>query len=268
MNLIAQTPENWIRTRIGKYCEVQLGKMLQNDSSSDRDQLKPYLRAINVGKQGLDLSHEFSMWIRPQEADLFRLRKGDVLVSEGGDAGRPAIFDADGEYYFQNAINRVRPNYHGKIEPDFIYYWFKFLKASGYVSMICNVATIPHFTAEKVKAAPLALPPLATQRRIARFLDEKTARIDGLIEKMVGRGARLGASNDHSTFKNLLGLLLEYRSALITAAVTGPARGTAMTLSASTYFNHLRSYVEDSYPAYFTEWERWGLELYNNQCVR
>ena len=204
MNLLAETPENWSKARVGNFCDVQLGKMLQNDPSSERDELKPYLRAINVGKEGLDLSHEFSMWIRPQEADRFRLTKGDILVSEGGDAGRAAVFDADGEYYFQNAINRVRPNHHGKIEPEFIYYWFTFLKITGYVEMICNVATIPHFTAEKVKAAPLALPPLDTQRRIVRFLDEKTARIDGLIEKK----------------RALLDRLAEKRQALITRAVT------------------------------------------------
>ena len=66
--------------------------------------------------------------------------------------------------------------------------------------MICNVATIRHFTAEKVKAAPLALPPLDTQRRIARFLDEKTVRIDGLIEKkrtLLGPAGREAPSPHH-----------------------------------------------------------------------
>ena len=204
MNLLAETPDNWIQASVGYFCDVQLGKMLQNDPSSEGDELKPYLRAINVGKEGLDLNHEFTMWIRPQEVDRFRLTKGDVLVSEGGDAGRAAIFDADGEYYFQNAINRVRPNLHDKIEPAFIYYWFTVLKITGYVEMICNVATIPHFTAEKVKAAPLALPPLDMQRRIVRFLDEKTVQIDGLIEKK----------------RALLDRLAEKRQALITRTVT------------------------------------------------
>ena len=207
MNLLAQTPDNWTNASVRNYCDVQLGKMLQNDPSSARDELKPYLRAINIGRRGLDLSHEFSMWIRPREADRFRLTKGDTLVSEGGDVGRAAVFDADGEYYFQNAINRVRPNQNGKIEPEFIYYWFTFLKVAGYVEMICNVATIRHFTAEKVKAAPLALPPLDTQRRISQFLNEKTARIDGLIQKK----------------RELLDCVAEKRQALITLAVT---RGT------------------------------------------
>ncbi|WP_025139452.1 restriction endonuclease subunit S [Achromobacter sp. DH1f] len=204
MHRLDETPDNWIRASVGKYCDVQLGKMLQSDPSSERDELKPYLRAINIAKSGLDLSHEFSMWIRPQEAQRFRLKKGDILVSEGGDAGRTAVFDVEAEFYFQNAINRVRPNTHTKIASEFIFYWFTFLKASGYVEMICNVATIPHFTAEKVKAAPLVLPPLETQRRIARFLDEKIAWIDGLIEKK----------------RALLVRLAEKRQALITRAVT------------------------------------------------
>ena len=205
INLLAETPENWTKASVRYFCDVQLGKMLQNDPSSERDELKPYLRAINVGKEGLDLSHRFNMWIRPQEADCFRLTKGDILVSEGGDAGRTVVFDADGEYYFQNALNRVRPNHYGRIEPEFIYYWFTFLKITGYVEMICNVATIPHFTAEKVKAAPLALPPLDTQRQIVRFLYKETARIDRLIV---------------SIEKSIVHLE-EYRAAQVTAAVTG-----------------------------------------------
>ncbi len=204
MNLLEAVPHSWIKASVSKYCDVRLGKMLQNDPSSDRDELKHYLRAINIAKSGLDLSHEFSMWITPSEKDRFRLRNGDILVSEGGDAGRTAVFDSDREYYFQNAINRVRPAATGLIVPEFIYYWFTFLKAAGYVEMVCNVATIPHFTAEKVKAAPLALPPIEMQRRIVRFLDKKTARIDGLIEKK----------------RALLERLAEKRQALITRAVT------------------------------------------------
>lgn len=211
MNLLDALPDSWIKASVSKYCDVRLGKMLQNDPSSDRDELKPYLRAINIAKTGLDLAHEFSMWITPAEKDRFRLAKGDILVSEGGDAGRTAVFDSDREYYFQNAINRVRPAATELIVPEFIYYWFTFLKAAGYVEMVCNVATIAHFTAEKVKAAPLALPPLETQRRIARFLDEKTAQIDGLIDKK----------------RALLERLAEKRQALITRTVTKGLNSTA-----------------------------------------
>lgn len=144
------------------------------------------------------------MWIRPHEKEKFRLQRNDVLVSEGGDAGRTAYFDAEGEYYIQNAINRVRPLDHDVVDSRFLFYWFTFLKLAGYVDLICNVATIAHFTAEKVKAAPFAFPSLDIQKRIAAFLDEKTTQIDGLIAKK----------------QALLERLAEKRQAIITQAVT------------------------------------------------
>jgi type I restriction enzyme S subunit len=198
------TPPNWQRSSVSKYCHVQLGKMLQSEPSGVDDELLPYLRAISISKSGVDLSHQFTMWIKPHEKEKFRLKRDDVLVSEGGDAGRTAHLDVDGEYYFQNAINRVRPIDTEQIFSRYLYYWFTFLKIAGYVELICNVATIAHFTAEKVKAAPFAFPSLDTQKRIAAFLDEKTAQIDALIEKK----------------QALLERLAEKRQAIITQAVT------------------------------------------------
>lgn len=178
--------------------------MLQSDPTGDDDELLPYLRAISISKSGVDTSHQFTMWIKPHEREKFRLKPNDVLISEGGDAGRAAHFNSDGEYYFQNAINRVRPLDSDQITSRYLFYWFTYLKLAGYVDLICNVATIAHFTAEKVKAAPFAFPPLETQKRIAAFLDEKTAQIDGLIARK----------------QALLGRLAEKRQAIITQAVT------------------------------------------------
>ena len=204
MRFEISTPSDWQRSSISKYCHVQLGKMLQSEPSGEDDELLPYLRAISISKNGVDTSHEFLMWIRPHEKEKFRLRRNDVLVSEGGDAGRTAHFNMEGEYYIQNAINRVRPLDHNLIESRYLFYWFTFLKLAGYVDLICNVATIAHFTAEKVKAAPFAFPSFDTQKRITAFLDEKTARIDGLIAKK----------------QDLLERLAEKRQAIITQAVT------------------------------------------------
>src|SRR5690606_3260632 len=74
-----------------------------------------------------------------------------------------------------------------------------------------------------MKNAYIAVPPLDLQLRITRFLDVKTMRIDGLITKVLGgvvSTPRLREKSKNST-QSLLALLLEYRSALITAAVTG-----------------------------------------------
>lgn len=204
MTIAIPAPAAWRRSSVSKYCHVQLGKMLQTEPSSDEDELLPYLRAISISKEGIDLSHRFTMWIKPLEKEKFRLKRNDILVSEGGDAGRTAEYTSDEEFYFQNAINRVRPLDSQEVASRYLFYWFTFLKLSGYVDLICNVATIAHFTAEKVKAAPFVLPPLETQKRIAAFLDEKTTQIDGLIAKK----------------RALLERLAEKRQAIITQAVT------------------------------------------------
>src|SRR5262249_13826227 len=78
------------------------------------------------------------------------------------------------------------------------------LKYSGYIDILCNKATIAHFTAEKVGRVPVILPPLAEQRAITSFLDRETARIDELIVKK----------------QRLIELLQDKRSALISHAVT------------------------------------------------
>lgn len=204
MSFVVETPEGWKQSKVGHFCDVQLGKMLQSEPSSDADVLKRYLRAINISKGGVNFDHEFEMWIKPQELKKYALRHGDVLVSEGGDAGRTAHYLSPEESYFQNAINRVRPQVPDHLEARFIYYWFSFLKLAGYVEMVCNVATLAHFTAEKVSAAPFLVPPIEIQKKIAAFLDEKTAQIDGLIEKK----------------RALLDRMAEKRQALITQAVT------------------------------------------------
>lgn len=199
-----EVPEKWLQSTVSKYCHVQLGKMLQSEPVGEDDELLPYLRAINISKTGVNFSHKFEMWIKSHEREKYRLRRDDVLVSEGGDAGRTAHFATDDEYYFQNAINRVRPLDNAQLSSRYLYYWFTFLKLSGYVDLVCNIATIAHFTAEKVKAAYFAFPAYETQERITSFLDEKTARIDGLIEQK----------------KALLERLAEKRQAIITQAVT------------------------------------------------
>ena len=143
------------------------------------------------------------MWFSTSEKEALLLKKGDLLVSEGGDVGRSAIWNFEGDFYFQNSINRIRTVEGNSVH--FLYYWMLAIKNKGYIDVICNKSTIAHFTAEKVSAVPIPLPPIAEQTQIACFLDRETSRIDTLIAEQ----------------KRLIELLQERRSALISAAVTG-----------------------------------------------
>ena len=196
-------PAHWCSTTIKYGFSVCLGKMLQKDAKNEAEKLKPYLKAQNIQPNGVNISVVEQMWFSLSEIRTLRLEKGDVLVSEGGDVGRSAIWNDElPECYIQNAINRVRP-VKGNSSRFFLY-WMSFLKGSSYIDVICNKATIAHYTAEKVEVSPLLLPDDNEQRTIAAFLDYETARIDQLITKQ----------------QQLIELLKEKRQAVISHAVT------------------------------------------------
>lgn len=200
---IGRLPGSWAETSIKYGYRIVLGKMLQTEPKSEHDELKRYLRAANIGKKGVDVGDVKQMWFSPVEIISLRLKENDVLISEGGDVGRSAIWRGEGgELYFQNAINRARPL--DDCLPEFLYYWMIFVKGSGYIDIICNKSTIAHYTAEKVAATPLLKPSLEEQKTIARFLDHETTKIDELIAKQ----------------ERLIELLKEKRQAVISHAVT------------------------------------------------
>lgn len=156
--------------------------MLQTTPKSNADLLKPYLKAQNVQPFGVDLTNVGSMWFSADERKRLFLKEKDVLVSEGGDVGRAAIWNNEiEECYIQNAINRVRPRYSN--DSKFFYYWINYLKSTDFINIICNKATIAHYTADKLQESPLLLPSDLEQTQIANFLDFESAQIDTLIYK-------------------------------------------------------------------------------------
>ena len=156
----------------------------------------------------------------------FHLKRGQVIItkdSEGwDDIGIPALVSED--------MPKVLCGYHlsviepgPKLDGGFLAWLCRTEPLNDQFKLSANGVTRFGLGQYPMKNAFIALPPLDTQRRIARFLDEKTARIDGVIEKMAGHKFSFGTSNDRLSSRDvsLLGLLIEYRSALITAAATG-----------------------------------------------
>jgi type I restriction enzyme, S subunit len=199
---LGEVPEHWDVTLLKRGYQVVLGKMLQPEQKRDQDEYLPYLRAGNIQPTGIDTSDIKRMWFSPDEKDSLRLKQGDLLISEGGDVGRSVIWDIDGEFYFQNSINRIRSIKDNSTH--FLHYWMIAVKNKGYIDVLCNKSTIAHFTVEKVATVPIPLPTKKEQIQIARFLDRETTRIDALIAEQ----------------QRLIELLKEKRQAVISHAVT------------------------------------------------
>ncbi len=156
---IGDIPKDWRTGKVGWYFQIQLGKMLQPEKKSIEDTLEQYLCAMNIGKGGLRLDIIKEMWFSQQEKETYALRRGDLLVVEGGDVGLSAIYNGFPENcYIQNALHRVQNN--NKAITTFLMFWLSFLKQIGYIDLICNRATIAHFTKDKFVNSPMCLPPL------------------------------------------------------------------------------------------------------------
>lgn len=200
---LGPVPSHWVVTSLKRGYSVTLGKMLQPDAASPDDALLPYLRAANIQWSGVDCADIKTMWFSKRDREQLQLKAGDLLVSEGGDVGRSALWRGEiDECYFQNSVNRVRPR-KGNLTP-FLSYWMSTMKDKGFIDVLCNKSTIAHFTAEKVGAVPVPLPPPHEQQEIASFLDDETAKIDALVEEQ----------------RRLTELLKEKRHAVISLAVT------------------------------------------------
>lgn len=201
---LGEIPAHWEVLPLKRRFEVRLGKMLQNEPKSSHDEYLPYLRAVNITWKGVDTSDINRMWFSPREKQLYDLQKYDLLVSEGGDVGRSALWQGEIENcYIQNAVNRVRSL--GNDKTVFLYYWMFMLKHIGYIDMLCSKATIGHFTAEKVEKILVIFPPPKEQQLIIEVLDKEISKINKLIDRI----------------EKAIDIIKEYRTALISAAVTG-----------------------------------------------
>lgn len=168
---------------IGTAYSVTLGKMLDAGKTSDDSfTVLPYIRAANIQDDGLRLSDVNEMPFSKSEAARLDLRGGDLLVVEGGAVGTCVVLGQDmPDWSFQKTVNRVRPI--GDWSTRYLGYVLRAYRDAGIINLVCNGSTIPHLTAEKLRALRIPSVCPIEQCAIADYLDRETARIDTLIEE-------------------------------------------------------------------------------------
>lgn len=173
---------------IKRIANVTLGKMVQATAKPSGGKMANYLRAAHVQPTGRVVDvEEKQMWFSTDELAELALRKGDVVVVEGGAGyGRAAHLRKDlNGWGFQNSIVRIR-SCPSRADGRFIAYALQSALSSGAISAACYTATIPHFTADKIGAFEVPSPSLPEQQEIADYLDRETQRIDELIAEQRG----------------------------------------------------------------------------------
>ncbi|MCA1718481.1 MAG: restriction endonuclease subunit S [Actinobacteria bacterium] len=199
---IEELPEEWGTPSVGMMFDVELGKMLNQRAAEGENQL-PYLRNQNVQWDRFDLEDVATMHFDPDDRGRFKVRKGDLLVCEGGDVGRAAMWSSEAEIHYQKALHRVRPR--TSAPPRFLMYVLWAASSLGVFAIEGNQSTIVHLTREQLRAHRVPWPPEEQQRQIVAELDKARAKMRDIQERLAQQ----------------IALLAEHRQALITAAVTG-----------------------------------------------
>ncbi|MXY43429.1 MAG: restriction endonuclease subunit S [Dehalococcoidia bacterium] len=200
---LGDVPEHWAVAPLYTRYSVDLGKMLKEDRTRG-DHLVSYLRNVDVQWDQINFDDLPQIDIGPAEFERYTVLPGDLLVCEGGEVGRAAIVpECDEPFAYQKALHRLRPK---KAEnPRFMFYMLRFAVAQGIFQAGGNPNTILHLTGEMLRRYRFPQPPHEEQAVIAAFLDHEMERLDGLASEV----------------ETAIERLQEYRTALITAAVTG-----------------------------------------------
>ena len=173
---MSDLPSGWTQTTLGEIAATSLGKMLDRGKSGD-DHLVPYLRNSNVQWGRIDLDDVLTMDIPLEEQGFFGLQAGDLLVCEGGEIGRCAIWPGGSKYMaFQKALHRVRP--YESVPAKFILYLLEYLSNTGVLLSFATGSTIKHLPQEQLRRLPVKLPPLPEQQRIVATLEDHVSRLD------------------------------------------------------------------------------------------
>ena len=135
-----------------------------------------YLRNVNVRWHSFDLTDILKMRFKEDEIERFSVKRNDLVVCEGGEPGRCAIWDFPDSIMFQKALHRVRC-YEGVLI-KYIALIFEYYAFSNILTKYFTGSTIKHLTGESLVSIVIPLPPLEEQRRIVAEIERWLSLID------------------------------------------------------------------------------------------
>ena len=201
---LGEVPEHWEVQRLKNVANVVLGKMLTTEAKAGDGDFKPYLRSTNVQWIKPDVRDVKEMWVAKAEMAQLRVRKGDLLVSEGGEVGRACMWNDElPECYIQNSVHRVAAK--PMMLPEFLFHQFFAYGKRGRFNAIVNRVSIAHLTREKLVTIPFAVPPVEEQDVICHWITDECKPLDEAITRT----------------EQEIKLIREYRDRLIADVVTG-----------------------------------------------
>jgi restriction endonuclease S subunit len=185
VKIIDGIPEGWERRTLGEVADSRLGKML--DEKKNRGELRPYLANVNVRWGRFEFDNLREMRFEPREVEKYGLMPGDIVMCEGGEPGRCAIWkDQVPGMMLQKALHRIRV--HEGLDHRFLYHCLSFMAKSGRLAGLFTGATIKHLPREKLITVAVVVPPERLVREFADHVAPMEAQI-GILEAANRRAA-------------------------------------------------------------------------------
>ncbi len=161
-----EIPESWCWCRLGTIFQHNTGKAL--NSSNHQGAKMKYITTSNLYWDRFELDKLKEMLFTENELEKCTVNKGDLLVCEGGDIGRAAIWNYDYSMRIQNHIHKLRP--YTSVEMYFFYYIFYLYKRAGLIGG--KGIGIQGLSSNVIDKLLIPLPPLAEQKRIVAKIEE------------------------------------------------------------------------------------------------
>ena len=161
-------PETWKWARLPDVSSMCLGKML--DKQKNKGISCPYLRNVNVRWGSFELSDLLEMKFEDEMDERFLIQPGDLVMCEGGEPGRCAVWKEPYSIHFQKALHRIR-FYNGLLSQFYQLLFYAYSNA-GIMAPLFTGTTIKHLTGQALEKVLIPLPPLAEQKRIVARLEE------------------------------------------------------------------------------------------------
>ena len=164
----------------GEIMVSRLGKMLDKEKNIGTPQ--KYLRNLNVRWFSFDLSDLLEMRIKDDEADKYTVTYGDLVICEGGEPGRCAVWEKDEPFFYQKALHRVR--FKNNSNAKFYMYYLWLFAQTGQLKKYFTGSGIKHLTGESLVKIPVPNTNKSIQDKVVNKIEERLSVCDN-IEKTV-----------------------------------------------------------------------------------
>ena len=167
-----EIPDNWLWCNLGLLFNHNTGKALNSSNSTGK--ALTYITTSNVYWNRFELNNLKSMSFADSELEKCTVKKGDLLVCEGGDIGRAAIWNFDDEIRIQNHLHRLRV--YDNVETIFYYYVLYLYKLKGKING--KGIGLQGLSSSALHSIIVPVPPIAEQKKIVMSIEKMISIID------------------------------------------------------------------------------------------